>query len=522
MFTTGIPAMSLSFFSAASMAVAIPSGIQVFAWIATIASGRLHLGTPSLFVLGFLFIFTLGGLTGVMVAMVPFDWQVHDTYFVVAHLHYVLVGGMVFPLFAAIYYWAPAVSRRTLSERLGRWAFWLMFLGLNTTFLPMHLLGLWGMPRRVYTYPAEMGWLTLNLIVTGGAFMLAAGVAVVIFDLMRNLRPSLSRHAGNVWRAGTLEWMPNHHYGTRSIPHIESRYPLWEQRGLERAVEEGRCYLPDAPTGKRETLVTSPIEAVPQYVLRLPGPGWTPFLAAIFTAAFFMLLTVKLVWIALTCGALAVACILAWSWGGDPRPLGPVHAGPGLKLPTYMSGSVSHAWWAVIILLLVAASLYLSFVFSYIYLWTVAPQAWPMAGQGVPPTPWALGVAVLLGLGAICIYAADTMLARSRAGFAALLLAALVVLCAASAAEIIGHWTSGLRPDASGYAALVFLAALLQLQAVAAVVVIGMVTLARLAARRLDPTRRVTFDSLALLAYYSTGQGLLGVLLVHGFPRAMA
>jgi cytochrome c oxidase subunit I+III len=522
MFTTGIPAMSLGFFSAASMAVAIPSGIQVFAWIATIASGRLHLGAPSLFVLGFLFIFTLGGLTGVMVAMVPFDWQVHDTYFVVAHLHYVLVGGMVFPLFAAIYYWAPAVSHRALSERLGRWGFWLMFLGLNITFLPMHLLGLWGMPRRIYTYPAEMGWQTLNLIVTGGAFMLATGVGVVIFDLLRNLRPSFSKHAGNVWMAGTLEWMPNHHYGTRSIPHVESRYPLWEQRGLERAVEDGRCYLPDAPTGKRETLVTSPIEAAPQYVLRLPGPGWTPFLAAIFTAAFFMLLTVKLVWVALICGALAVACILAWTWGGDLQPLGPVDVGHGLKLPTYVSGPVSHAWWAMIILLLVAGSLYLSFVFSYIYLWTVAPQAWPTAGHGAPPTPWALGIAVLLALSAICVYAADAMLARSRAGFAALLFAALVALSAASATEIIAHWTSGLRPDASGYAALVYLGALLQLQAVVAVVVVGMFTLARLAAGRLDPTRRITFDSLALLAYYGAGQGLLGVLLVHGFPKAMA
>ena len=141
MFTTGIPVMSLSFFSAASMAVAIPSGIQVFAWIATIASGKLRLATPALFVLGFLFIFTLGGLTGVMVAMVPFDWQVHDTYFVVAHLHYVLIGGMVFPLFAALYYWVPALSSRALSETLGRWAFWLMFLGFNIAFLPMHLLG---------------------------------------------------------------------------------------------------------------------------------------------------------------------------------------------------------------------------------------------------------------------------------------------------------------------------------------------------------------------------------------------
>src|SRR5688572_23782963 len=146
MFTTGIPALSLSFFSAASMAVAIPSGIQTFAWIATIASGRLLMRTPTFFILGFFFIFTLGGLTGVMVAMVPFDWQVHDTYFVVAHLHYVLIGGMVFPLFAAFYYWAPAFSRRVLSERLGKATFALMFIGFNVAFFPMHITGLMGMP----------------------------------------------------------------------------------------------------------------------------------------------------------------------------------------------------------------------------------------------------------------------------------------------------------------------------------------------------------------------------------------
>ena len=174
MFTTGIPHLSLSFFSAASMAVSLPSGIQVFAWIATIASGRLRLATPSLFVLGFLFIFTLGGLTGVMVAMVPFDWQAHDTYFVVAHFHYVLVGGMVFPLFAAFYYWVPAFSRRALSERLGKTAFWLMFVGFNVAFFPMHMSGLLGMPRRVYTYPAGLGWDALNLISTVGAFIRGA------------------------------------------------------------------------------------------------------------------------------------------------------------------------------------------------------------------------------------------------------------------------------------------------------------------------------------------------------------
>src|SRR5687767_13409798 len=157
MFATGLPQLSLSFFSAASMAVAIPTGIQVFAWIGTIASGKLQWTTPTYFILGFLFIFVLGGLTGVMVAMMPFDWQAHDTYFIVAHLHYVLIGGMVFPLFAAFYYWTPAMSSRPLSERAGKWAFWLMFIGVNITFFTMHITGLMGMPRRNYTYLTMMG-----------------------------------------------------------------------------------------------------------------------------------------------------------------------------------------------------------------------------------------------------------------------------------------------------------------------------------------------------------------------------
>ncbi|HEX4893018.1 MAG TPA: cytochrome c oxidase subunit I, partial [Hyphomicrobiaceae bacterium] len=317
MFTTGIPALSLSFFSAASMAVSLPSGIQVFSWIATMASarGRLHMSTPSLFVLGFLFIFVLGGLTGVMVAMVPFDWQVHDTYFIVAHLHYVLIGGMVFPLFATFYYWAPMVSRNMLSERLGRWAFWLMFVGFNVAFFPMHITGLVGMPRRVWTYPEELGWGTLNLISSAGAFVFAAGVAVFLTDVMLHFR--IGSGARNPWRAGTLEWLPSGVYGTRSIPRVESREPLWDRPGLAAEVEEGRHYLPNAPTGGRETIVTSAIEAEPQYVLRLPGPGWSPVLAAFFTAACFLLLTVKLVVPAAICGVLAVVATLVWMWGQD-------------------------------------------------------------------------------------------------------------------------------------------------------------------------------------------------------------
>lgn len=162
MFTTGLPQLGATFFTASSTMIAIPMGIQIFCWIATLWDGKPIYRTPLLFVLGFLFIFVAGGLSGIMLASVPLDTQVHDTYFVVAHFHYVLIGGAVFPLIGAIYYWFPKFTGRMLRERLGRWHFWLAFIGFNVAFFPMHISGLRGMPRRVYTYPAEMGWDTLN------------------------------------------------------------------------------------------------------------------------------------------------------------------------------------------------------------------------------------------------------------------------------------------------------------------------------------------------------------------------
>ena len=177
MFTTGLPQLGASFFTAASMLIAIPSGIQIFCWIATLWDGRPQFRTPLLFVLGFFFIFVLGGLTGVMLASVPLDAQVHDTFFVVAHLHYVLIGGAVFPLFGAFYYWFPKATGRLLDERAGRWNFWLFFIGFNLAFFPMHQLGLIGMPRRVYTYPDGLGWNELNLLASIGAGLIAASVA---------------------------------------------------------------------------------------------------------------------------------------------------------------------------------------------------------------------------------------------------------------------------------------------------------------------------------------------------------
>ncbi|RVJ76890.1 cytochrome c oxidase subunit I [Sinorhizobium medicae] len=525
MFTTGIPALSLAFFSAASMAVAVPSGIQVFSWIATIAAGRqrFRITTASLFILGFLFIFTLGGLTGVMVAMVPFDHQVHDTYFVVAHFHYVLIGGFVFPLFAAIYYWMPLFSRRMLSERVGRWVFWMMFVGFNVTFLPMHLTGLRGMPRRVWTYPGEMGWDTLNLISTAGTYVLAAGILVFLVDLAAKFRIG-NRAVENPWGAGTLEWLPNDVYSTRSIPHITSREPLWDRPSLPQEVRDGHHYLPSAPTGWRETIVTSPIHARPQYVIQMPGPGWPPFLAAVFTAAFFLLLTVKMVAIAVICGVLAIVFVLAWAWGLDPGPSkGMIEIAKGVRLPTYMSGPTSHSWWAMVVLMFVAGSLYLAYVFSYLFLWVVSPEVWAPAGSPPPPPiGWPVASAALLLAGSGILWLVSRKLqqyAASRLAMSAALLLSLVCLSAAFMLETGGHLTTGLDPGENAYGAMVYLGAVLFAQLVLALLIMGLFTLARHLAGKLDAVRRVTYDNYALLYHYTVAQSLLGLGLIHGFPR---
>lgn len=526
MFATGIPSLSLAFFSATSMAVAVPSGIQVFSWIATIASskGRFQLNTPSLFVLGMLFIFTVGGLTGVMVAMVPFDWQAHDTYFIVAHLHYVLVGGMVFPLFATFYYWAPMVSDRALSERLGRWSFWLIFIGFNLTFLHMHITGLVGMPRRVWTYTQTSGWGPYNLASTVGAYIIAAGVLIFIVDAIRNFRVGNSS-AGNPWQAGTLEWLPTDLYSTRSIPHVTSREPLWDQPNLAEQVESGQHYLPNAPTGGRETIVTSPIEAKPQYVIQMLGPGWMHFFAAVFTAACFLLLTIKVVAPALICAVLAIVCFLVWAWELDKGPdKGPVDIGAGLKLPVYVTGPDGHGWWAMVVLMLVAGALYFSYLFSYFYIWTVAPDAWSAYAANLPEQQWPFVGALLFIASSAFFAGAQKSLpepGRKEVWTPVLVLLGASASVSAVYLEIWSHWQAGLSPVKSSYGALVYMASVLNGQLVLAVLLMSLFVIARHFTGKLDRVRFASLENTNLLAYYTAAQGLIGLLLIHGFPRIL-
>ena len=283
MFTTGLPLLGASFFTAASMLIAIPSGTQIFCWIATLWGGRPQLRTPLLFVLGFFFIFVLGGMTGVMVASVPLDTQLHDTYFVVAHFHYVLIGGAVFPLFGALYYWLPKISGRMLSERAGRWNFWLFFIGFNLAFFPMHQLGLSGMPRRVYTYPEGLGWSELNLLASIGAGLIAASVALFVANALWSLRNG--RVAGDdPWRAGTLEWAtssPPPPWNFQHIPVVSGREPLWQEPVPRQVVTGLRSDV-------RELLITGAVDAEPDHRGELPSPSIWPFLAALATAGLFI------------------------------------------------------------------------------------------------------------------------------------------------------------------------------------------------------------------------------------------
>ena len=308
MFATGLPQLGQSFFTAASLMIAIPSGIQVFCWIATLWAGRPRFDTPLLFILGFIALFVMGGITGVMLASVPFDQQAHDTHFVVAHLHYVQIGAFVFPLFAAFYYWFPKITGRMLSEAAGKLNFWLFFVGVNLTFFPLHFLGLMGMTRRSYTYLPETGWGPLNLLATVGAFTIGASVLVFLGNVFRSLRHG--RPAGDdPWGGHSLEWgtsSPPPAYNYLHIPVVEGGYALWE-RSPERPVVTGMG------TERPEVLLTTVMDAEPDAIHEHPGPTIWPLLAAMAVGVTFIG-AIFTPWALVIGPSLLFPALLGWAW----------------------------------------------------------------------------------------------------------------------------------------------------------------------------------------------------------------
>jgi cytochrome c oxidase subunit I+III len=308
MFATGLPQLGQSFFTAASLMIAIPSGLQVFCWLTTVWAGRPRLQTPLLFALGFIVLFVLGGITGVMVASVPFDLQAHDTQFIVAHLHYVQIGAFVFPLFGAFYFWFPKITGRLMSETLGRWHFWLFFIGMNVTFFPLHFVGLMGMTRRSYTYLPESGFGPINLVATVGAVVMAAGVIVFLLNAMRSLR--WGRLAGaDPWGAPTLEWAtesPPPPYNFLQIPVVQGSHPVWD-RTPDRPVVVGMD--PYA----RNSLITTLMDAIPDSIHTHPDPTVWPLLAAIPIGVTFIA-GIFTPWAFVVGPALLLPPLIGWGW----------------------------------------------------------------------------------------------------------------------------------------------------------------------------------------------------------------
>jgi cytochrome c oxidase subunit I+III len=464
MFTVGLPLLALALFGAASMTIAIPSGVQVFAWLATMLNAkRLVLNAPMLFSIGFIVTFVVGGLTGVMTAVVPFDWQVHDTYFVVAHFHYVLVGGVVFPIFAAFYYWLPKVQGRLYDERLGKLTFWLWFIGFNLCFLPQHNAGLLGMPRRVFTYPAELGLGPYNLVSTIGAYLMALGTLTFLWTMYQALR-SGQPAAANPWNAGTLDWSvesPTPPYIFRTLPAVRSRYPLWDD-GWAPWVPERTAPAPaEPPRVWAETLGTTALDARPESIVRLGGPSIWPFATGVAVTVVSVALLFDLHLLTLVSLLASLALAARWMWPSrEERELPGVGATLGNPaLPVHTTGPAATGWWAMALTILGLAITLAYLLFSYFYL-LFGHAEWPLDGIAPPGLVVPAISTLLLLASAVPIRLAE---AGIQAGSARRLQLGLTLTSALGLAflalQMFDYLNAGFAPQTNAYAAIFYVLA---------------------------------------------------------------
>ena len=383
MFATGIPPLALAFFGAASILITIPSAVAVFSWLATIWHGRPFYPAAMKFMLGFIALFVIGGVSGVMTAAVPFDWQLTDTYFVVGHLHYVLVGINVFPVIAGVYYWFPKFTGRLMDERLGTWNFWTMFVSMNLLFFPMHIVGLMGMPRRIYTYSSGFGWDVCNLIETIGAFLFALSVVLFAVNVLMSRRRGAAAST-NPWDAPTLEWStpsPPPPYNFATLPIVGSRHPLWEDRLQEGAHRSELRRGPILPEG-RETFATTPLDAEPVAVMRMPDDSYAPLALAIAVGVIAYGLLFSLTWLAVA-GVIATAVVtIAWLWPDEATAFAGRMSTTFGELPVGASGRRSVGFWGMAGVIATEGAFFAYLLFSYFYLASQSVNPWPSEPPG--------------------------------------------------------------------------------------------------------------------------------------------
>jgi cytochrome c oxidase subunit 1/cytochrome c oxidase subunit I+III len=293
--------------------VVIPSTIQVFAWCMSFVTGSAQFKTPLLFIAGFIFMFVAGGLTGIMFLAVPFDQQVTDTYFVIAHFHYIIFGAAVFPIFGGMYYWFPKVTGRMYFELPGQISFWVIFVGTNLLFFPMHILGLLGMTRREYTYPSDLGWGSYNLVETIGSYITTAGILLLIGNLVVSYVKGKPAGA-DPWHGPTLEWTttsPPPEYNFPVIPTVTSAYANWDTADRAEDREHLRRGVLVLDTGN-EQVVTTPVDAFDPEVAEMPHESPWPILLALALALVFASLVVEKFSVALVMGILCLLTLVGW------------------------------------------------------------------------------------------------------------------------------------------------------------------------------------------------------------------